>query len=132
MPPGDFELSTNAGTPSDNDGNFDLTWESADGALTYSVYQYSSYITEINGSLTLLGDGITELSHALSGYTDGTYYFIAVAHNAYGDTRSNCIEVVVQIPSDGGIPGYYFVIAAIIIVAVIGIVIAIIIIKRRK
>ncbi|TKJ27479.1 MAG: hypothetical protein CEE42_02145 [Promethearchaeota archaeon Loki_b31] len=132
VPPGDFELSTNAGTPSDNDGNFDLTWESADGALTYSVYQYSSYITEINGSLTLLGDGITELSHALSGYTDGTYYFIAVAHNAYGDTRSNCIEVVVQIPSDGGIPGYYFVIAAIIIVAVIGIVIAIIIIKRRK
>ncbi|GAH32973.1 unnamed protein product, partial [marine sediment metagenome] len=96
-PPGDFILSSNAGTPDDN-GAFDLTWTSADGALTYSVYRYSSYITEINGSLTLLGDGITDLSLALSGYTDGTYYFIAVAHNAYGDTLSNCIEVVVQIP----------------------------------
>jgi len=132
-PPGDFILSSKAGTP-DDDGNFDLTWESADGALTYAVYQYSSYITEINGSLTLLGDGITDLSLALSGYTDGTYYFIAVAHNAYGDTLSNCIEVIVQIPSDGGIPEYnpYFIIAAISIVSVICIVIAIIIIKRRK
>jgi hypothetical protein len=96
VPPGDFILSSNAGTP-DDDGNFDLTWESADGALTYSVYEYSSFITEINESLTLLGDGITDLSLALSGYTDGTYYFIAVAHNAYGDTLSNCIEVVVGI-----------------------------------
>ncbi|GAH42123.1 unnamed protein product, partial [marine sediment metagenome] len=60
--------------------------------------------TEINGSLTLLGDELTDLSLALSGYTDGTYYFIAVAHNAYGDTLSNCIEVVVQIPGDLGIP----------------------------
>jgi hypothetical protein len=131
VPPGDFVLSSNAGTPDDN-GNFDLSWTSADGALTYSVYRYSSYITEINGSLTLLGAGITDLSLALSGYTDGTYYFIVVAHNTYGDTLSNCFDVVVQIPSDGGIPDYYFIFAAIGIVAVIGIVIAIIIIKRRK
>jgi hypothetical protein len=125
--PGDFILSSNAGTPDDN-GNFDLTWTSSDNALTYSVYRYSSYITEINGSLTLLGAGTTDLSLALSGYTDGTYYFIVVAHNAYGDTLSNCIEVIVQIPSDGGIPGYnlYFIFAA------IGIVSAITIGKRRK
>jgi len=123
-PPGNFVLSSNAGTPDDN-GNFDLTWTSADGALTYSVYRYSSYITEINGSLTLLGDGITDLSLALSGYTDGTYYFIAVAHNAYGNTLSNCIVVTVQIQ---GIPGYnlYFIFGA------IGIVSAITIRKRRK
>jgi hypothetical protein len=127
IPPGDFILSSNAGTPDDN-GNFDLTWTSSDNALTYSVYRYSSYITEINGSLTLLGDGITDLSLALSGYTDGTYYFIAVAHNAYGDTLSNCIEVTIQIPSDGEIPGYnlYFIFAA------IGIISAITIRKRRK
>jgi len=127
IPPGDFILSSNAGTPDDN-GNFDLTWTSSDNALTYSVYRYSSYITEINGSLTLLGDGITDLSLALSGYTDGTYYFIVVAHNAYGDTLSNCIEVIVQIPSDGGIPGYnlYFIFGA------IGVVSAITIGKRRK
>ena len=128
IPPGDFTLSSNAGTP-DDDGNFDLSWESADGALTYSVYEYSSYITEINGSLTLLGAGITDISLALSSYTDGTYYLIVVAHNNYGDTLSNCIEVVVLIPSvDGGIPGYniYF------ILGTIGLVSAIIIRKRRK
>jgi len=131
VPPGPFVLSSNAETP-DDDGNFDLNWTASDGALNYAVYQYSSYITEINGSLTLLGDGITDLSLALSGYTDGTYYFIAVAHNAYGDTRSNCIDVVVQIPSDGGIPEYIIILTAIAIVAAVGIVIAIIIIKRRK
>ncbi|MBA7513085.1 hypothetical protein ES705_05095 [subsurface metagenome] len=129
-PPDDFILSSNAETPDDN-GNFNLTWTSADRALNYSVYQYSSYITEINGSLTLLGDGITDLSLALSGYTDGTYYFIAVAHNAYGDTLSNCIEVVVQIPGDLGVPPY-IIFVAIGIILVIGIVIVIIIIKRRK
>jgi len=122
------ELFSNAETP-DDDGNFDLNWAASDGALNYSVYQYSSYITEINGSLTLLGAGITNLSLALSGYTDGTYYFIVVAHNYYGDILSNCIEVVVLIPSvDGGIPGYniYFIFAP------IGIVSAKIIRKRRK
>jgi hypothetical protein len=125
VPPGDFELSTNAGTPSDNDGYFDLMWTSSDGALTYSVYQHSSYITEISDNLTLLGDGITDLSLALSGYIDGTYYFIAVAHNAYGDNLSNCIVVTVQIP---GIPGYnlYFIFAAMSIVTIITIR------KRRK
>jgi len=95
-PPGDFILSSNAGTP-DYDGNFDLTWESAERAQNYSVYQYSSYITEINGSLTHLGDEITTLSLVLSGYSDGTYYFIVVAHNSYGDTLSNCIEIIVLI-----------------------------------
>jgi ABC-type transport system substrate-binding protein len=123
-PPESFVLSSNAGTPDDN-GNFDLTWTSAVGAVSYSVYRYSSFITEINGSLTLLGDGITDLSLALSGYTDGTYYFIVVAHNAYGDTLSKCIEVIVQIQ---GIPGYnlYFIFAA------IGIISALTIRKRRK
>ncbi|MBY9014252.1 MAG: hypothetical protein KGD68_01030, partial [Candidatus Lokiarchaeota archaeon] len=92
--PGDFILSSNAGAP-DDDGNFDLSWTSAVGAVSYSIYEYSSYITEINGSLTLLGAGITDLSLVLSDYTNGIYYFIVVAHNNYGETLSNCIEVVV-------------------------------------
>jgi hypothetical protein len=131
-PPGNFVLSSNAGTPDDN-GAFDLTWTSAAGATNYSIYRYSSYITEINGSLTLLGDGITDLSLALSGYINGTYYFIVVAHNDYGDTLSNCIDVVVEIPPEPEptppfVTGYnlYFIFAA------IGIVSAITIRKRRK
>ncbi|MBY9014810.1 MAG: hypothetical protein KGD68_03885 [Candidatus Lokiarchaeota archaeon] len=111
--PGDFVLSSNGGTP-DDDGIFDLSWTNSDRALTYSVYRYSKCITEINGSLILLGFGITDLTFAMSGYTDGTYYFIVVAHNTYGDTLSNCIEAIVDIPtpppgdfilsSDAGVP----------------------------
>ena len=128
IPPGDFTLSSNAGTPDDN-GAFDLSWTSAARTLNYSVYEYSGYINEINGSLTLLIEGTTDLSLALSAYTNGIYYFIVVAHNNYGDILSNCIEVVVLIPSvDGGIPGYniYFIFAA------IGVVSGVIIRKRRK
>ncbi|GAG54158.1 unnamed protein product, partial [marine sediment metagenome] len=125
IPPGVFILSSNAGTPDDN-GTFDLSWTSAVGAQDYSVYEYSSYITEIIGSLTLLGDEITDLSLTLSGYTDGTYYFIVVAHNTAGDTLSNCIEIVVQIPPELDptppfIPGYnlYVAISMICIVSII-------------
>ena len=44
----------------------------------------------------------------LVGYLDGNYYFIVVAHNDYGDTFSNCIEVKVKSPSSSSpaIPGY--------------------------
>ena len=93
--PGDFTLSTNAGTP-DKDGKFNLTWTAADKALNYSVYEYSSYITIINSSLTSLVNGTINLSLLLSGYSDGTYYFITMAHNARGNTLSNCIKVIVK------------------------------------
>jgi len=96
--PDAFTLSSTASEPDDDDGAFDLNWESADGALTYSVYEYSSFINQINGSLTLLASDITDLTLPLSGYSDGTYYFIVVAQNDYGDTLSNCIKVDVQIP----------------------------------
>ncbi|MHA1823964.1 MAG: hypothetical protein ACTSXM_08930, partial [Promethearchaeota archaeon] len=94
-PPGDFTLSSNAGEP-DTDGIFDLSWTAASLANNYSVYRSSSFITEIDGSVTLLANEITDLNHALSGYEDGTYYFIVVAHNNYGDTLSNCIEITVE------------------------------------
>ncbi|TKJ27482.1 MAG: hypothetical protein CEE42_02160 [Promethearchaeota archaeon Loki_b31] len=75
--PGPFNLSSNAGTP-DNNGAFDLFWTSAAIAIDYSVYEYSSYITETNGSLTLLIDGTTDHTLPLSSYSNGTYYFIVV------------------------------------------------------
>jgi surface protein len=99
--PGTFTLISNAETP-DTDGSFNLTWSSSGGANNYSVYRHSSYITEINGSVTLLLDEITDLTLDLSGYLDGTYYFIVVANNTYGDTLSNCITVVVVL-----IPGTF-------------------------
>ncbi|MFX1590060.1 MAG: ABC transporter substrate-binding protein, partial [Promethearchaeota archaeon] len=90
--PGTFALSSDAGTP-DDDAIFNLTWTTSDGAINYTVYQHSDYITVINESLTILADGIADLNITLSGYSDGTYYFIVVAYNQYGDTLSNCHQV---------------------------------------
>ncbi|MFX0148929.1 MAG: Ser-Thr-rich GPI-anchored membrane family protein, partial [Candidatus Hodarchaeota archaeon] len=90
--PGTFFLNSDAGIP-DNDGIFNLMWTTSNGAINYNVYQHSNYITVINESLTLLAEGVTDLNLSLSGYSDGTYYFIAVAHNQYGDTLSNCYQV---------------------------------------
>lgn len=95
--PSIFILSSDAGTP-DDDGIFNLTWTASDGAINYTVYQHSDYITVINESLTLLADGITDLNISLSDYTDGTYYFIVIAHNQYGDTLSNCYQVDILVP----------------------------------
>ncbi len=114
VPPGDFTLSSNAGNP-DINGIFDLSWTTASGASNYSVYRSSSFITVIDGSVTLLASEISDLTWALSGYVDGTYYFIVVAHNNQGDTLSNCVEITVAIP---GIPGYD---SALILLTMLGI-----------
>ncbi len=82
----------------DDDGNFDLYWTTSDNAVNYSVYQYSSFITKINGSLTPLADEITDFTFPIRDYSEGTYYFIAVAHNKNDDIKSNCILVTVQFP----------------------------------
>ncbi|MFX1569986.1 MAG: hypothetical protein ACFFCV_16650 [Promethearchaeota archaeon] len=130
-PPSSSTLSSDAGVPTDDDGDFTLTWDAATGAVSYSVYEYSKFITEINGSLTSLATDITSLSHSLTGYTNGTYYFIVVAHNSAGDTLTNCISVEVAIPpeppTDGGgtppIPGYdlFFLALAMITVSTIAV-----------
>ena len=103
-PPGNFLISSDAGSPND-DGNFNLEWTSSDGANNYSIYQYSSYITEINGSLTLLLEEVATLSLPLSGYSNGTYYFVAVAFNDFGSKISNCINITIAIPQASDLPG---------------------------
>ncbi|MFX1364172.1 MAG: ABC transporter substrate-binding protein [Promethearchaeota archaeon] len=104
-PPGAFTLSSDADNP-DDDGTFTLTWDAADRAMNYSVYRFSSNITVINSSLTTLATSITNLSRSLSGYSNGTYYFIVVAHNAQGNTLSNCHRVIVAVPPENWItPG---------------------------
>ncbi len=134
IPPSeDFVLSTNAGDP-DTDGNFTLTWTSSSRANNYTVYQYSSYISEINGSLTILIDETEDLTLSLTEYTNGTYYFIVVAHNDYGDALSNCINVTVAIPPPEPeptipeIPGYEL----IYVIMLISTISTIIIVKNRK
>jgi hypothetical protein len=123
--PDAFVLSSDASDP-DSDGSFKLTWESSDEAFNYSVYRYSSYITQINGSLTRLANQITDLSWSLSGYQSGNYYFAVIANNDYGNTLSNCIQVTVDVKGFF-IPSYNLA----IIVGVLSVTI-IILIKRRK
>jgi hypothetical protein len=129
--PGPFILLSTALDP-DEDGSFDLGWTSSSGADTYSVFEYSSVITEINGSLTLVGSGITDLSFSLSSYDNGTYYFIVSAHNTNGFTLSNCVVVTVAIPPSGpsspDIPGYQL----IFIIAILGVSLAYLIRKAIK
>ena len=95
-PPSPFSLSSNAGSP-DANGDFNLTWTPSNLADNYSLYVYSSLITEINGSLTLLLDEVTDLSYEAFDYSDGTYFFAVVAKNENGMTLSNSIEVIVEI-----------------------------------
>ena len=134
-PPGSFNLNSNAGTP-DNDGNFTLTWTSSSGANNYSIYQYSSFITEINDSLTLLEEEIDALSLPLTGYSNGSYHFIVVAFNNFGNTTSNNLKIDIEIPpdeqEDGGngpyIPGYNLM----ILISAIVVLTSILIYRRLK
>jgi len=96
LSPESFTLSSTAEKP-DDDGAFILNWTASNGANNYSVYSYTSYIIEINSSLTLLASEISSNTLNLSGYLDGTYYFIIVAHNKYDNTSSNCIKIEVEI-----------------------------------
>lgn len=120
--PNSFTLNSDSG-PLDDDGNFTLTWIISIGADNYSVFQYSKYITEINESLTVLINNTFDFSLPLKEYSNGTYYFIAVAHNKFGNTLSNCIEVVVGIPPkieeeepSNIIPGYSIMLLNIVII----------------
>ncbi len=99
LPPDNFALSSNAESP-DDDGSFDLLWTESLRAINYSVYQHSNYITDINISLTLVDEGLTNILLNLSEYESGPYYFIVEAFNDYGSTLSNNVFVEVQIPSD--------------------------------
>lgn len=94
--PGTFTLSTDA-DPYDADGNFNLTWTASNNADSYSIYQYNHTITEINASLTLVDSGVTALTYPTSAL-NGTWYYIVQAANSYGNSTSNCIEIIVALP----------------------------------
>lgn len=93
---GTFNLTSDADKPDPN-GRFNLTWSTSDYADNYSVYMHNSFIYEINGSVTLLDIGITDLNYSISGLTNGIYYYKIVAFNDIGNRNSNCIFVDVKI-----------------------------------
>lgn len=98
IPPDPFNLTTNAETPYDTDGAFNLFWEDSQNANNYTIYQYNGYISEINSSIIALEIGWSEKYIPITGYEDGVYYFRVVAFNKGGNrTSTNCIRVEVQI-----------------------------------
>lgn len=107
--PKTFILSSDANSP-DTDGSFDLEWTTSEYANNYTIYQYYSFITEINESLTIPKSELEDLFYSITDLTNGVYYFIVVAVNNHGHAFSNCIEVIVNIPSSPSppplIPGY--------------------------
>ncbi|KKN19855.1 hypothetical protein LCGC14_0941540 [marine sediment metagenome] len=92
--PGELILSSDAKNP-DLDGNFTLSWSTSLAADNYSVYKNENYITKINGSVTLLDAGITNLTYMISGLELGIYYYKIVAYNELGNSSSNCIKIIV-------------------------------------
>jgi len=105
-PPGQFILSTDAEFP-DTDGNFNLTWTDSVRATSYSIFQYSEYITVISDSLSLIVGNIsaTNSSFEITGLDIGFYYYIVQAYNGYNYTESNCIKVNVQFYDE--VSGYW-------------------------
>jgi hypothetical protein len=103
-PPGSFNLSTNADSP-DTDGSFSLNWTISANADSYTIYTYSSNITEVNSSLTIIADGLTNKSYVISDLNNGTYYYAVLAKNNDGQELSNSVKVDVSLSSDNGDDG---------------------------
>lgn len=94
-----FILTSDAMKP-DPDGNFTLFWEPSIDANNYSLYQSNKTISKINGTIIELINGTTNKSYPLKNLEEGTYYFLVVAYNKYGNTISNCFKIRVQFPPD--------------------------------
>lgn len=99
-PPQYFILTSDADTP-DIDGAFNLDWSDSWYADNYSIYTYDKYITEINYSLTLLADQTAISPYPINGLTNGTYYYIVVSFNEFGNASSNCISIDVKLYPPG-------------------------------
>lgn len=95
VPPGPFNLYSDAEDP-DPDGNFTLSWTPASTANNYTVYFSSHYITQINESVTALLNESKSLALLISDLAGGTYYFMVVAVNDYGNSTSNVLMIIIQ------------------------------------
>ncbi|MFW9866331.1 MAG: hypothetical protein ACFFEN_09580 [Candidatus Thorarchaeota archaeon] len=90
-----FILSSSADIP-DLDGTFYLVWITSEYADNYSIYVYSSKITQINSSVILYDAHVYDSPYLISGLSNGIYYYVVIAFNEYGNVSSNCIQVIVS------------------------------------
>ncbi len=80
--------------PSTN-GNIFLQWSETENAESYRIYRYTSPITQINSSITLLASS-TELEYIDTVLENGEYYYAIEALNSIlTSPLSNCEGVIV-------------------------------------
>ena len=111
--PDPFVLFSDADIPTDNDGTFDIIWTRSEYALNYTIFISNYTITSFNSSVKSFYNFTPEFEwpyyrYSITGWGNGTYYFIAVAYNEYGNYTTGCLEVKVlihHIPSNGTIDG---------------------------
>jgi hypothetical protein len=99
------------------DGYFTLTWTPAAHTAYYKIYRSTSNLT-ISG-LTGLTPIATTTSTTYQDYqgTNGTYYYVIVAHNVGGDgLASNCESVIV---SKAPMPWWIWLLVGLIIVVIL-------------
>lgn len=104
--PLNFTLSSDADTI-DADGRFNLTWTISNLATKYSLYwSYSCFTTLGSGVYFRQNFTVGEIPESgyyeikMSGWSDGTYYFVLIARNQYGNYTSNCVKVTVEFPTE--------------------------------
>jgi hypothetical protein len=86
------------GSP-DYDGYINLNWSLVNGADSYNIYQFNYFITEINGSISLI-NFTSALSCQDQLISNGTYYYSITAVNASGESQpSNCEWVIINFPN---------------------------------
>jgi surface protein len=72
-----------------------LSWDLVEGASSYKIYRNGFFITNVKG-LTPIAE-VTGSQYLDEGLRNGTYYYVIVASNIFGDSAiSNCEPVAVQ------------------------------------
>ena len=99
--PSSFLLTTDATIP-DTDGSFELTWTKSLYARYYVLYNSSTFISQIDASVSVLLNftpllDLPTYRYPLNGLHNGTYYYQIIAFNTYGNFTMECIHITVSI-----------------------------------
>jgi hypothetical protein len=86
-------------------GNITLDWDDVVGASSYYIYRDINIITTIDG-MTPIGNTNISIFDDI-GLADGTYYYVVIASNAYGNSSISNLESVYIIKPPYGVEDHY-------------------------
>jgi hypothetical protein len=107
-------------------GTLSLSWSTTSWTTNYCLYRYSSWISSLNDSVTLVGN-FTSTTAEDTGLNASTYYYVVVAENGnWSSPISNCEKgIVAPSPSTPGFGETWIVVFA-------GLGITCVVLKRRS